>query len=433
MPGSDHSSTPPEAGHNRFVSVRQRDPLTFSGDRSQDVDDWLAEFERVSVYNNWDNTIKLANVIFYLAGTARTWFENHEHHIQSWEDFCSEVSTAFAVSTDRQRLSTERLATRAQRDGEGFTSYIEDVLWLCRRSNPDMVEREKLSHLMKGVAEDAFQFLVAKSPSTVAAFCASCQAFDEARRSRLGGPVYHRLPNVAASFPSLAASNPDIRALIREIVRDELRAVLPDYFVPSNDTTSPEISLAATIKDEVRSALSGMCHLPPAEPRNEQAFGPASTSFPVSRHSDPNVVASYSEVQRPQRRGSPRPSYCCDNQAPRRPSPHRLSPGRPMTIRRTDAWRSNDYRPICFYCALPGHVYRYCNRRLRDLSFSRDRYDSYESSIRRPLSPERESSSRYTRASRTQHPSRSPSPFRRRRPPSPYPCDRTPVTVSQGN
>lgn len=95
-----------------------------------------------------------------------------------------------------------------------------------------MVEREKLSHLMKCVAKNAIKFLVAKSPATVVAFCANCQAFDEELRSRLGGPVYYRLPNVAASVPSLTVSNPDIRALIGDIVRDELRAVLPDYFVP---------------------------------------------------------------------------------------------------------------------------------------------------------------------------------------------------------
>lgn len=120
-----------------------------------------------------------------------------------------------------------------------------------------MVEREKLWHLMEGVAEDAFQFPVVKNPATVVAFCANGQAFDEARRSRLDGPVCYRLPDVAASFSSLTASNPGIRALIQEVVRGELRAVLPDYFLPSSNTTSPEISLAAIVKDEVCSALSG--------------------------------------------------------------------------------------------------------------------------------------------------------------------------------
>lgn len=47
----------------RFVSVCPRNPLTFSGDPSQNFDDWTAEFERVSSHIGWDNTINLANVI----------------------------------------------------------------------------------------------------------------------------------------------------------------------------------------------------------------------------------------------------------------------------------------------------------------------------------------------------------------------------------
>lgn len=68
---------------NHFISVRQRNPLTFFGNPSQDVDDWTMEFERVIAHNGWDNNIKLANVIFYLCGTAQTWLDNHEDGIQS--------------------------------------------------------------------------------------------------------------------------------------------------------------------------------------------------------------------------------------------------------------------------------------------------------------------------------------------------------------
>lgn len=57
-----------------------------------------------------------------------------------------------------------------------------------------MPESENLSHFMICVAEDGFAFLVAKSLATVATLCANCQVFDEARRSRLGGTFYHRLP-----------------------------------------------------------------------------------------------------------------------------------------------------------------------------------------------------------------------------------------------
>lgn len=36
------------------------------------------------------------------------------------------------------------------------------------------------------------------------------------------------------------------------------------------------------------------------------------------------------------------------------------------THRRTDIWRTSDRRPVCFYCHIPGHIARYCNRRITD-------------------------------------------------------------------
>ncbi|KAG0440654.1 hypothetical protein HPB47_016232, partial [Ixodes persulcatus] len=46
-----------------------------------------------------------------------------------------------------------RLNARFQQSNESFTAYIEDVLTLCRRSNPNMTEAERIRHLLKGIAE----------------------------------------------------------------------------------------------------------------------------------------------------------------------------------------------------------------------------------------------------------------------------------------
>ncbi|UYV79974.1 hypothetical protein LAZ67_18001244 [Cordylochernes scorpioides] len=57
---------------------RQRDLSTISGYGNINPGQWLKEYERVSKYNRWDDTMKLANVVFYLNGTAGRWFDNNE-------------------------------------------------------------------------------------------------------------------------------------------------------------------------------------------------------------------------------------------------------------------------------------------------------------------------------------------------------------------
>lgn len=161
----------------------------------------------------------------------------------------------FAVAYDCKRLFTEMLSKRSQREGETLPSYNEDVLWLCRKVDPDMSESGKLSHLMKGVVEDAFQLLVLNGSSTVSVFTKSCNTLEDMQRSRLNKSTFHRLPNVAAPFsPPVDAAH--IRVLVREVVREELRIILPEHFHSSFETPLLEPSLEDIIREEVHSDFS---------------------------------------------------------------------------------------------------------------------------------------------------------------------------------
>ncbi|UYV70790.1 K02A2.6-like [Cordylochernes scorpioides] len=51
---------------------------------------------------------------------------------------------------------------RAQKVRRYSEAYIQDVLYLCQVVNPRMDDERKLGHLMKGVAEDIYQILLAK-------------------------------------------------------------------------------------------------------------------------------------------------------------------------------------------------------------------------------------------------------------------------------
>lgn len=418
---------------NRFVSVRQRDPLTFSGGPSQDVDDWLADFDRVSVHNGWDETIKLANVVFYLAGTARTWFENHEDDFQSWDAFRSAVQGVFSVANNRKHLSSEKLATRSQREGETCTAYIEDVLWLCRRVNPDMPEAEKLSHLMKGVAEDAFQLLVVKEPGSVSEFAAACKRFEEAQWSRLGKSPIRRLPNVAGSSLPTAVDDFDLRGLIRNVLREELQVLLPQYLHRLPDAMPKEPSLKTTIREEVRAALSDLTDLVPTQSSYEPLNRWDPTTYADYKQTTPKVVASYSErAGLSQRNFAPAYGFRHEHPSPRK-NQYSRSPQRPWTARKTDTWRTEDSRPICFYCCLPGHVARFCRQRIDDMSRRSGRYRQADDYNETAYQARRVASPRNSSPTRSRMPSRSPSPSRRRRRSSPYPREPLDVATHQEN
>ncbi|GBN74296.1 hypothetical protein AVEN_249438-1 [Araneus ventricosus] len=66
---------------------------------------WLKENDRVAEFNKVDDMMCLANSYFFLDGTAKQWYVNHEDVLNSWEAFKTGISELFG---DRQKIP-ERL------------------------------------------------------------------------------------------------------------------------------------------------------------------------------------------------------------------------------------------------------------------------------------------------------------------------------------
>ncbi|GFY44271.1 CCHC-type domain-containing protein [Trichonephila inaurata madagascariensis] len=148
------------------VLAESKKPTIFRREPEQDPIKWLKEYQKVSSYNRWDNTMQLANAYFFLDGTARKWYENNDDSFTSWTLLENELKAAFGDTQTYVRRARDRLKSRAQQPGECIQSYIQDVLELCKQAEPNMSEEDKVSHLMKGVTEDLFQALLARDVQT---------------------------------------------------------------------------------------------------------------------------------------------------------------------------------------------------------------------------------------------------------------------------
>lgn len=372
-------------------SVPQREPPIFSGTDDNDVEEWLSTFERVSALNRWTDADKLTRVSFYLAGVASLWLRNHQADVRTWPQFKTSIVAVFDRPAVRKLRAEQRLRTRAQETGETFTSYIEDVVDLCRRVNAEMTEAEKCKHILKGIDDDAFQMLLAKSPTTVNDVISLCQSYDELRKQRAltRRPPAHDLASLSSviSGHDHASLIAEIKAFVREEVARQLSLV---PFTPEATTTLPS-SLRDVIQGEVAEAL------------------------PAAR--EPNLVAApltYAAAAAMPTRKAPAPPF----------QPRASYPPAPVHWTSTNTanpWRTLDNRPICYACRYPGHVARYCRRRThitnenrREPFFPLDSNARYGSST--PM-PARYQDDHRPRPGRLRSPSprrRSPSPMRRR-------------------
>ncbi|UYV64980.1 hypothetical protein LAZ67_3002639 [Cordylochernes scorpioides] len=186
-----------------FVQHLPRNPSMFSGEGVEDPRSWLKGYERVAKHNQWDETLCLPNVYFYLTGTALKWYENNEESIQTWKEFIS-------------RLRAEKiLKTRAQLKGESTEYYIQDVLRLCKEVDPQMNEKDKISHLMKGIAEELYQALLPRDVHNTEQFVTECRRIESLHCKRVTPTKYERLPNVASL--SDHDDRADLSSMIRQI------------------------------------------------------------------------------------------------------------------------------------------------------------------------------------------------------------------------
>ncbi|UYV64678.1 hypothetical protein LAZ67_3001639 [Cordylochernes scorpioides] len=312
---------------NYVVQHLPRNPSIFSGEDGEDLQKWLKGYARVARYNHWDETLCLTKVYFYLSGTALKWFENNEESIQTWKEFTSQLENVFGKKENSKLQAEKKLKIRAQLKGESTECYIQDVLCLCKEVDPQMSEEDKISHLMKGIAEELYQALLPRDVQSTEQFITECRRVETLRCRRVTPTKYERLPNVASLCDQ--DDGEDLSSLIRKIVREEIKQAL------DSPQEEPKI---AVIEDLVREEI-----VKTLAPRSKPTISPPQASRPRYKA---QTIRPHSE-------------------------PHYRKQGRRCD---TNEWRTTEGKPICFYCGRPGHVVRYCRDRKRHNEERRNKY-----------------------------------------------------------
>ncbi|UYV62542.1 H3F3C [Cordylochernes scorpioides] len=318
---------------NYVVQHLPRNPSIFSGEDGEDLQKWLKGYARVAKYNHWDETLCLTKVYFYLSGTALKWFENNEESIQTWKEFASQLENVFEKKENSKLQAEKKLKTRAQLKGESTECYIQDLLCLCKEVDPQMSEEYKISHLMKGIAEELYQALLPRDVQSTEQFITECRRVEALRCRRVTPTRYERLPNVASLCDQ--DDGEDLSTMIRQIVREEVQRALGSPREEPKNATIEEI-----VKEEIGRTLAPISKSRRSPPQKEKPRQFLNTRY------EAETIRPHPEPRYPKQGGR----------------------------RDTNDWRTTEGRPICFYCGRPGHVVRYCRDRKRPNEERRNDY-----------------------------------------------------------
>lgn len=324
--------------------MHQMEPRPFSGKLGEDVEEWLTHYKRVSKYNGWNSTAQLDNVGLFLTDTALVWFENHEDSFTTWDSFVIDLTECFGDSTTKRKRAEQTLLQRAQVPGETCTTYIEAILKLCKTVNPRMSEEDKVGHLLKGIAEDVYNYLIGKeSLASVADLIKHCRTFEALKLRRIT-PKFGRLANVTtvASVDDNDKCNFqfDLVATIRQIVREELER-------HPTGANVEQLRCACNQPQEHASAVSALSAMP-------------------------GVADCRVDQLRQHRRSSP-DDMTHDQRTRRATTTNRHSADRVYYSQRPrvdpEAYNVGRASPVCYSCGASGHIARFCRRRRQTTTY----------------------------------------------------------------
>ncbi|XP_049272380.1 uncharacterized protein LOC125758759 [Rhipicephalus sanguineus] len=138
------ATVPPSA---KVVLHQPREPRTFRGSSFEDPESWLEAYDRVAVFNAWISEDKLRHVYFTLEDAARTWFENQERTLTTWDVFRTRFLATF-TSVVRKERAEALLETRVQLPNENVALFTEEMTRLFRHADPEMPEEKKVRFLI---------------------------------------------------------------------------------------------------------------------------------------------------------------------------------------------------------------------------------------------------------------------------------------------
>lgn len=340
----------------RAPSFHYREPRTFTGKPGDDVEEWLSHYQRVSRANGWNAASQLSHVGLFLDGSALVWFENHEDTLTTWDQFMEEIKKCFGDPATKKKRAEQMLSQRAQACGETCRTYIEEVLKLCKCVDTNMTEEDKVGHILKGIAEDVYHFLIGKeSLESVADVIGHCRTF-EALKTRRITTKFGRLANVTtvATVDVCQDSVPtDLSSTIRLIVREELRRHL---YAPLNareppcDTPSTSIN-ATSFEERSYSNRGPQLRAPP--PASSYVEPPHAPHSRYGYNSHPPPFASQWE------QSAAYPQHPATFPMPRE-------------------------RPVCYQCGVRGHIARFCPMRRNPRSTFPQRSATFAQRSQRP-------------------------------------------------
>ncbi|CAF4582758.1 unnamed protein product, partial [Rotaria sp. Silwood2] len=154
--------------------------IPFSGSNSQEVSDWIEDFDDKCDQLQLGDVQRLSVAINLVTGNAKLWYDTHKHTIDDWITLKNKLTTYFKLVTGSDQFQLEqKLYNRRRQPNELAIDYCHSVLKLCSKANKLMDEETQLKHLIKGLNPAAQLHMDLQKPGTTEEFFEALIKYDK--------------------------------------------------------------------------------------------------------------------------------------------------------------------------------------------------------------------------------------------------------------
>ena len=170
-------------------------PKMFNGFPTEDVNEWLLQFERYSKFYGWSNSKKLNALSLLLGGSASAWFQTLPNETTSdFNELVGELKKRFG-SQNLEFFFRQELYSRKQGQNESLALYTEDIIKKSQRLS--LFNKDMMNIFVNGLNDAIKIHVLLNQQKTIA------EAENLARlRDSVSKTIAHTLPLAPPSVPA---------------------------------------------------------------------------------------------------------------------------------------------------------------------------------------------------------------------------------------
>ena len=133
----------------------------FAGLKSENVNDFLDQYELAATANKWSNNTKIQLFKAHLTGSPKTWFvlyAKRKNNAINWNELVADFRNAYTYAAQADSLHNI-MSKKTQDENEPVLNFFLEIVATCQRYNPNISEEEIIKYFLRAVRPEYCQYL----------------------------------------------------------------------------------------------------------------------------------------------------------------------------------------------------------------------------------------------------------------------------------